>query len=192
MLNKDFWEGRYQDGDTGWDIGTISTPIKTYIDQLDHKELTILIPGAGYGHEALYLHQNGFTNVWVVDLAKQPLAHLASKGFPKERLLQTNFFELHHLQFDLILEQTFFCALNPTLRQNYVVQMHHLLKSTGKLVGLFFGVIFEKDGPPFGALKETYQELFKPYFSLKILAPAYNSIKPRAGKELFFIFEPLT
>ncbi|TKD56539.1 methyltransferase domain-containing protein [Flavobacterium sp. ASW18X] len=191
MLNKDFWEERYKEQNTGWDIGAISTPLKTYIDQLNHKDLKILIPGAGYGHEAMYLHQNGFINVWVIDIAAQPLAHLVSKGFPKEKLLHNNFFELKDLKFDLILEQTFFCALHPNLREDYVVQMQQLLKPTGKLVGLFFGVVFEKEGPPFGGIEEEYVNLFKKHFNLKLLAPAYNSIKPRAGKELFFIFEPL-
>ena len=42
-----YWEERYQKQDTGWDIGTISTPLKEYIDQLTDKKCRILLPGAG-------------------------------------------------------------------------------------------------------------------------------------------------
>ena len=38
-------------------------------------------------------------------------------------------------------------------------------------------------------MKETYLELIKDKFSVKTFEVAYNSIKPRAERELFFIFE---
>ena len=49
-----YWEERYQKGETGWDAGKITTPIKEYIDQLTNKNLKILIPGAGNGYEFDY------------------------------------------------------------------------------------------------------------------------------------------
>ena len=61
-----YWEERYQKQDTGWDIGTISTPLKEYIDQLTDKKCRILLPGAGNGYEFDYLIHKGFTNVFVV------------------------------------------------------------------------------------------------------------------------------
>ena len=36
-FNKDFWEQKYENNKTGWDIGFISTPIKEYINQLKNK-----------------------------------------------------------------------------------------------------------------------------------------------------------
>lgn len=39
-----YWTERYLEGRTGWDIGYLSTPIKTYIDQLKDKDISILIP----------------------------------------------------------------------------------------------------------------------------------------------------
>ena len=36
-----YWEERYQKGETGWDAGQITTPIKEYIDQLTNKNLKI-------------------------------------------------------------------------------------------------------------------------------------------------------
>ena len=116
LLDEKFWNSRYQDQNTGWDLGIISTPLKEYFDQLNNKNLKILIPGGGNSYEAEYLHNKGFTNVYVVDLSKTALENLQKRipSFPKEHLIHANFFELEET-FDLIIEQTFFCALNPEL-----------------------------------------------------------------------------
>lgn len=90
---------------------------------------------------------------------------------------------------DLIVEQTFFCALEPALRKKYVQKTHTLLKEKGKLIGLLFQFPLTTKGPPFGGSKTEYENLFKNDFSIKILETAHNSIKPRQNNELFFIFE---
>lgn len=190
-LNKEFWENKYNIEDTGWDIGSISPPLKEYIDQLSNKNIKILIPGAGKGHEVAYLHKQDFTNVYVLDIAHQPLGHILNSvpDFPKEHLIQDDFFNLQLTEFDLIIEQTFFCALDPILRNNYATTMHNLLKKKGKLVGLLFDFPKTEKGPPFGGSIEEYIKLFSPLFTLKIIEKASNSILPRADRELFFIFE---
>ena len=128
------WEKRYQEGNTGWDLGGISTPLKDYFDQLKNKEFKILIPGAGNAYEAAYLHENGFKNVFVLDLAPSPLKKFQEKypDFPNENLIQANFFD-HQDKYDLIIEQTFFCAIDPKHRQEYAKKSHSLLKENGKL-----------------------------------------------------------
>jgi methyl halide transferase len=189
QLNNKYWEQRYVENLTGWDLNDISTPLKHYFDQLNNKELCILIPGAGNAYEAEYLHNAGFKNVTVVDWAETPLINLKKRvpDFPEENLWQSDFFSIQS-SFDLIVEQTFFCALNPDLRKNYVQQMHKLLNKGGKLVGLFFNVPLNTEHPPFGGCKEEYEEIFAPYFEIKILETAYNSIEPRSGNELFAVF----
>ena len=67
--------------------------------------------------------------------------------------------------------------------------MHSLLSPKGKIVGLLFNFPLTQEGPPFGGSKEEYLTLFSEKFTIKKLEKAYNSIKPRAGRELFFIFE---
>ena len=189
-INKAYWENRYTNHQIGWDIGYISTPLKSYIDQIEDKSLKILIPGAGNSYEAEYLWNNGFKNIYVLDFAHQPLKHLKHRipNFPEDQLLNIDFFELDN-QFDLIFEQTFFCALNPNLRSRYVKQMHHLLQPKGKLVGLLFDFELTEKGPPFGGNLLEYRSLFQSAFKIKTLEPSINSIKERQGKELFFIFE---
>ena len=189
--NKDYWEQKYENGDMGWDIGYISTPLKEYIDQLTDKDLKILIPGAGNAHELLYLLEKGFSNVFVIDIARQPLENIKKNipNFPEHQLLEGNFFDLALNNFDLILEQTFFCALDPSLRLDYAKKMKQLLKPNGKLAGLLFNFPLTESGPPFGGSLTEYKSLFQEHFKIKTLETAHNSIKPRADKELFFIFE---
>lgn len=189
-FNKDFWETKYQENKTGWDIGAISTPLKTYIDQLTNKNLKILIPGGGNCYEAEYLHEKGFKNVQVIDIAKQPLINLKQRfpDFPINDLINTDFFN-HQGSYDLIIEQTFFCALDPVLRTNYVNKMQQLLNPKGKLVGLLFNFELTSEGPPFGGSIQEYRKLFEDKFQLKVLEKCYNSIKPRNERELFLIAE---
>lgn len=189
-LNKLYWEDRYQNQQTGWDIGSVSTPLKEYIDQIDDKNIQILVPGAGYGHEVRYLAQQGFKNVSVIDLSVSALTQL-KKALPDTtayQLIEGDFFE-HHASYDLILEQTFFCALEPDQRPDYAAHAASLLKASGKIAGVLFNFPLTEKGPPFGGSSEEYKKLFSEYFNIKTLEACYNSIKPRLGNELFFIFE---
>ncbi len=189
LLNKEYWEERYESATTNWDIGEISTPLKAYIDHLKDKNCRILIPGAGNAYELDYLIENGFQNVFVMDYAKHPLDAIIKRNKALEKhVIQDDFFN-HNGTYDLIIEQTFFCALQPSLRSNYVAKMYDLLSKKGKISGLLFNFPLTEEGPPFGGSQEEYINLFSNTFSIKILDIAYNSIKPRANKELFFTFE---
>lgn len=182
------WESRYKSGETGWDIGQISTPLKEYFDQLTDKSIKILIPGCGNAYEASYLHKMGFKQVFLLDVAASPLNDFSSKhpDFPKEHLIQENFFE-HEGKYDLIVEQTFFCAINPKDRAAYAEKTASLLKTEGKLIGLLWSVPLNDDKPPFGGSKAEYHEYFDPFFNYPVFEKAHNSIAPRADRELFII-----
>lgn len=185
-LDASYWEQRYCAQDTGWDLGCISTPLKTYVDGLTDFSKKILIPGAGNGHEAIYLHHKGFRHVYVLDWSSSALSHVQQEcpDFPEDHLICSDFF-LHQQQYDLILEQTFFCALTPDLRPKYAAHMASLLKPKGRLVGLLFDAPLNNDVPPFGGTKQEYIAYFRPYFALETFELAYNSIAPRSGRELF-------
>ena len=188
-LNEDFWDHRYRNNDIGWDLGQISPPFKAYIDQLTNKSIRILIPGGGNSYEAEYLFNLGFKNVFVVDVSKTALNNILTRipNFPQHQLIHNNFFALE-MTFDLILEQTFFCALNPNLRPEYVTKMNSLLTQNGKLVGLLFNIPLYKDRPPFGGHKNDYIQSFEDTFQIEIIEPCYNSISSRIDKELFIKF----
>lgn len=181
-MEKSFWEERYSTNQTGWDLGEVSPPLKAYIDQLSNKDLAICIPGCGFGHEAIYLEKSGFTNVTVIDLVQDALDHVKVKA-PHVRCIHGDFFELEE-KFDLIIEQTLFCAIHPSMRPQYAQQIAKLLKPGGQLIGVLFNRDFE-GGPPFGGSLSEYQHLFTPIFSSFSCEPCYNSIAPRSGSEVF-------
>ncbi|NOY48094.1 MAG: methyltransferase domain-containing protein [Chlorobi bacterium] len=185
-LTETFWDNRYKTKITGWDLGKISTPLKTYFDQLTDKNLKILIPGGGNSYEAEYLNKKGFKNVYVVDLSKTALKNVKKRvpSFPESHLVHNDFFKLS-MVFDLIIEQTFFCALHPSLRSDYAKKMAELLTKNGKLVGLFFNVPLYQDHPPFGGNKKEYLGYFKPSFNIETMDKCYNSNESRKGEELF-------
>ncbi len=191
-LNDAFWSSRYSSESTGWDLGKISTPLKAYLDQIKNKEISILIPGCGNAYEASYVMSLGFKKVTLIDISAVLVESLKAR-FKDEvasgqcELIHGDFFELEG-DFDLVLEQTFFCAIDPNLRGSYVQKMSEIVKSGGKLAGL----LFEMDkplGPPFGGNKAEYIPLFEKYFAIKTMEICYNSIPSRDGNELFVIFE---
>jgi len=189
MTDKSYWDTRWKNGQTGWDLKTISPPIKQFIDSLTDKNLRILIPGCGSAYEAEYLLQNGFNNVTVIDISPtlvQQLSNAFSTYLKQQKLkvICIDFFELNGL-FDVIIEQTFFCALHPDLRKAYVEHMPKLLDKNGLLTGLLFNREFE-GGPPFGGNVMEYETLFKPHFSSVKFMPCLNSAAPRLGSEVWF------
>ncbi|SHM87012.1 methyltransferase domain-containing protein [Polaribacter sp. KT 15] len=185
-LSASAWDNRYINNDIGWDLGIVSPPLKAYFDQLENKELKILIPGGGNSYEAEYLFKQGFKNVFVVDLSKTALNNLHNRipELPNNQLINSDFFDVNDT-FDLIIEQTFFCAIAPDLREKYAVKMKELLKPNGKLVGVLFNVPLNINRPPFGGNLEEYLKLFSSHFKIDILEKCYNSYKNRQGRELF-------
>lgn len=187
-MEQTFWAARYETDQTGWNIGKVSTPIKAYLDQLENKELKILIPGCGFGYEAIYAHQLGFKHVFVLDFVAEPLKTLKMNcpDFPEAHMLQADFFK-HEGTYDLILEQTLFCAINPEDREKYAQKAHQLLQPKGKLVGVLFNRSFES-GPPFGGSAAEYEALFGKYFEKISIEECYNSISARQETEVFVKF----
>jgi len=184
--DRSYWDQRWREGDTAWDIGGVSPPLQHYFEQLPDKTISILIPGCGNAYEAAWLLDNGFTGITLLDISPQATQRLREKfaGTPI-KVLTADFFR-HTGQYDLIIEQTFLCALDPSQRPAYVEKAHNLLRPGGKLAGLLFDRDFAA-GPPYGDRKAEYQQLLEKKFTIKTLAPCYNSIKPRTGTELFFI-----
>jgi SAM-dependent methyltransferase len=186
FLSANYWNERYLQNQTGWDIGHVSTPLKEYFDQLTDKNIRILIPGGGNSYEAVYLLEKGFTNITVVDISEVVTDQLTTKYTnPHLHIITSDFFALQG-QYDLIIEQTFFCALDPSLRVKYVQTVKELLTDNGKLAGLLFNREFDTN-PPFGGNAEEYRQLFSSAIRILVLEACYNSIPARAGSELFLI-----
>ena len=190
---KEYWSQRYVDDRTGWDLGAPSTPLITYFEQLRDKSIHILIPGAGNSYEAEYLFKNGYFNVDILDISDRPLIQFSKRNpdFPSLQIIEGDFFTFEG-QYDLIIEQTFFCSFPPlpSTRQLYAKRMFDLLKPEGKLVGLWFDIPLKGDMEkrPFGGTKKEYLDYLSPYFHVDKFEKSYNSVTSRIGDELFGIF----
>ena len=185
-LNEEFWEDRWANNMTKWDVGRATPPITTFMSTYPNKDAHILIPGCGNAYEAEFLVKEGFTNITLVDIAETAVHNLQKKfeGVKAIKIKHQNFFDVEKT-FDLVLEQTFFCALDPKLRPEYAKKMASILKQNGQLVGVLFGRNFETEGPPFGGTKAEYEKYFEPYFNIVKMEDCDNSIGPRQGNELF-------
>lgn len=186
QLDQSFWNNRWENQQTGWDIGMASPAITNYMLQYPNKNAVILIPGCGNAHEAEWLLQNGFTNITLIDIAPKAVELLQRRyaKHPEVKVILGDFFD-HQEQYDLIIEQTFFCAIDPNLRAQYVTHTSALLKPNGKIIGVLFNTDFEKVGPPFGGNIAEYSALFGADFIIKKMENCYNSIKPRTNTEVF-------
>ncbi len=187
-----YWDEKYLLGQTSWDIGYASTPIVEYFKQLPNKELRILVPGAGKAWEVEFLFNSGFKNVCLLDYAAKAVEefNVRCPDFPDKQIIIDDFFN-HNGKYDIIVEQTFFSSLAPEKRESYVKKVHELLRRDGKFIGLLFNHHFSFQGPPFGGSQEEYKSLFEEYFRFIYFETATNSIKPRDGRELFFVLSKI-
>lgn len=185
-LDAEFWNSHWKAGRTGWDIGYASPPLVEFARAWKKKQSPVLIPGCGNAYEAEQLLHLGFSDITLVDFSEEAVSRLKRKfeSLKDINILCENFFE-HDGKYDLILEQTFFCALNPSLRKEYAEKMHSLLNIDGVLAGVMFNTLFDRKGPPFGGTENEYRTLFDPLFYIEIMEECRNSIAPRAGTELF-------
>lgn len=191
-LAPHFWEERYQNRQTGWDIGEPAPP---FVDYLAEPEAPapgrILVPGSGRGHDALLFARHGFEVVGV-DFAPSAVEYSRARAAEenlseKTSFIQSDLFKLpdEYLgSFDYAAEHTCFCAIDPGLRPNYVRVIHQLLKPGGLLIAVFFAHNRE-GGPPFRTSAAEVRQLFSPLFNIERLHPAKRSHRQRANEELF-------
>ena len=182
-MDSEYWSSRYQKKQTGWDLGTASRPLVKLFKQLN-KEDKILIPGCGNAYEAEYLFEAGYKNIHIMDIAPEPLNVFKerNKTFPSQQVIHDDFFS-HREKYDAIIEQTFFCAIQPELRRNYVHRSHDLLRENGIFIGVLFNRAFD-GGPPFGGSSKEYINLFGEKFDSVEIENCLDSIESRLGSEV--------
>lgn len=186
-LTENYWNDRYLNSETGWDIKQVSPPLKYFIDAVQDKNAAILIPGCGNAYEASYMAEKEFQNVTLLDISSWLVNQLQKKFEGSSvKVIHDDFF-LHEDKYDIIFEQTFFCAIPPIMRKDYVRHAHSLLNENGKIKGVLFNENFGfEEHPPFKGSEVEYRKFFEPYFNILRMEPSTISIKPRMGNELIF------
>ena len=142
---QSFWNERWETKQTGWDIGYPSPAIAEYFSKFSDKEVAILIPGCGNAYEAEFLVSEGFKNITLVDIAPKAVEILRKKfaGNSNIRTLCADFFTIEE-KFDILIEQTFFCAIPPDKRKEYVQKASEVLNPEGKIAAFWDKVSVRK------------------------------------------------
>lgn len=187
-LNVSFWEQRYQEDSTRWDLGAPAPPFVSWLHSATAPSPgKAIVLGCGRGHEALLFARHGF-EVTAVDFAPSAIAEVTAQAKAANLAitpLQRNIFDLVPElagKFDYVVEHTCFCALDPQQRPAYGRLVADLLRPQGELLGLFF-THSRPGGPPFGSTPDELAALFQPQFTLLALEPVANSVPARQGEE---------
>ena len=189
-----FWEDIYLKDDAGWDLGE-STPVFDKIsDALPLGKICII--GCGRGYDAVMFAQKGF-EVTAIDFAPSAIStlqSLASGAGVMINIVETDIFLLtsqFSCEFDYVIEQTCFCAINPSRREEYEQLVKTIIKPNGKLIGLWFPLDKPMDdgGPPWGTTISEVKSIF--YDGWKIEKEEFSelSILPRKNREKLIIFK---
>lgn len=56
-LDQNYWNTRWANNETGWDIGYPAPAITNYMAQVPDKHIAILIAGCGNAYEAAFLEK---------------------------------------------------------------------------------------------------------------------------------------
>jgi len=184
---REDWQKHYDTDDLKWDLGQPAPP---FVRLWDDKTLVpgcAIVPGCGRGHEIVFLAEKGF-QVTGVDFAQGAVdaltRSLREKGL-EARVLHQDFFQLderHDTAYDLMLEQTFFCAIHPSQRPRYVATAARILKTGGLLAALFYET-GEEGGPPFNSAEADIRRHFSEKFAIEHLQKTPHSIERRKDKE---------
>jgi methyl halide transferase len=191
--SKEDWQKHYDEDDLRWDLGEVSPPLRHFLENNPISKDRALVPGCGQGHEVVYLALNGFA-VTAIDYTKgatQKLARNLARSRVGAEVICANFFNLgleHKNRYNLMLEQTFFCAIHPTLRNRYVDLVSRVLKPGGFLVGVFYET-GEEDGPPFNTTRAHILKHFSGPFLIEQLEKTNRSAERRQGKEWFAVLK---
>lgn len=194
MSDADFWDLRYQTGQTGWEKGRCAPPIARMLREgLLPAQARIAVVGAGRGNEALEAGRLGY-QVTAIDFAPTAVEVLRERswreGAPLVDVLEADIFAVppaFHHEFDAVLEHTCFCAIDVERRADYVSVVTRLLKPRGLLFGLFYAHSRE-GGPPFKTTEQEVRGLFAASFDVERLVVATDSFPERAHEELEFVF----
>ena len=192
--NSQFWEDIYLENDTGWDLGGPTPIFQKIASKLEPKKICLI--GCGRGYDAIMFAKNNF-HVTAVDFA--PSAVNAVKILAKENevkldILESDIFHLspeYNNYFDYVIEQTCFCAINPSRRLDYEKLVSSILCKNGNLIGLWFPLDkkLSEGGPPYGTTVDEVKSIFNRGWKIKKEEFPKESIKPRIDREKLIVFE---
>ena len=197
VSNPKFWQDRYLENNTKWDIG-YPTPI--LVNHLKESKTIgkVCVLGCGNGHDVIEFSKFG-NDVYAVDFAEQPLENLRDKTSSIENNINYVNKDIFNLQleytnyFDMVYEYTCFCAIDPNRREEYFDMVYSILKKGSILFAIFIPLDKEltDDGPPFGVDIDVILDIVKGRF--KVIENIFSdlSIAPRLNREKLLLLKKI-
>ncbi|XP_023871976.1 probable thiol methyltransferase 2 isoform X2 [Quercus suber] len=187
--STDGWEKSWEQGVTPWDLGQ-PTPILLHLHQTGAlPKGRALVPGCGSGYDvaAIACPERYVVGLDISDIAIKKAVELSS-SLPNAsylNFLKADFFTWNPSElFDLILDYTFFCAIEPDMRLAWAQRIRDLLKPGGELITLMFPISDHVGGPPFKVSISDYEEVLLPMgFRAVSIVDNEMAIGPRKGRE---------
>mgnify|MGYP003869587815 CR=1 FL=1 len=189
-----YWQERYDKKEDQWEKGAPSPGLVDFLARLapEQKAGRVIQPGCGRGHDLAAFAEAGFSGVGIdiaptaVEDARKLHGTFVEGGeldFSCENYFETSAGKWRG-QFDWYFEHTFFCAIEPALRDQYVRSVLDVLKPGGYFLAIFFHIQSD-EGPPFGTTQAELETRFLPHFEL-IEAKVPRSYTNRTGLELLW------
>jgi len=195
--SPEFWEEKYFANDIPWDTKATTPALINSINHSESKKIAIL--GCGYSKDSIFLAKLNHS-VYPIDFASKPIDYLNNikKREDLDTLfpVQENIFEINSKYFnffDIVLEYTCFCAIEPQRRSEYIKSVNNILNKKGQFIALFFPTERKEEdldkGPPFYVNLDETLLMFKNNFNIVKIDKNPNSIKPRKGFESLVIMD---
>ncbi len=195
IQKSEYWTQVYHDEKTpGWDLGEPAAGLKDMLPRLKLPKSRILILGCGEGHDAALFAEAGHV-VTAIDFSEEAIAR-AKRNYAQYDNIQficQDIFKIPHewnFSFDIIVEHTCFCAINPSRRSEMVKLWRRLLHEEGQIMAVFFAML-KRPGPPYGSTEWEIRQLLEKNFQFLFWGRLRISIPRRLGRELFVLAKKL-
>ena len=189
VRDEKYWSDVYRtEENPGWNLNSAAEAFKDMLPRLKLTKSRVLVLGCGEGHDAAHFAEAGHI-VTAVDISPEAIARAQKKyaEFKNIKWVEADIFALPKEwlhQFDIVVEHTCFCAIDPTQRSALAQIWIRLLAPQGKLMAIFF-TMEKKEGPPFGATEWEIRARLKKSFTFLFWGRWRGSIAKRQGRELF-------
>jgi hypothetical protein len=193
VLDAAFWSRLYDEGQDGWELGRAAPPLSRWVS--DHSDLVrgrrTLVLGAGRGHDARLFARAGGQVIGVDFSARavdESRALAAAEGTAVEFRERDVFaLRLDLERYELCVEHTCFCAIDPARRAEYVDVVADVLVPGATFVALFW-VHARPGGPPFALSAAEIDGLFAGRFAEVERETPADSVATRLGQELLITY----
>ncbi|KST66772.1 methyltransferase domain-containing protein [Mastigocoleus testarum] len=194
--NPDYWENRYQENNTPWDLGQAAPAFISLLHSENPPEPgRAAVLGCGRGYDVLIFAERGF-DVIGFDFSASAIEDaqiIADTAGTSARFMQRDIFDLSaefENYFDYVIEHTCFCAINPQKRFDYVNVVNSILKPEGEMIAVFF-THNRPGGPPYGIAPAQIKQYMHRSFETISLRPVINSVPKRIDEEYLGRFRPI-